>query len=471
MIRWLATITLLLGGAGVASAAPGTLSEAYLKEFAFLKAEKSALEKRLVEMDATAASRAGDAGAHLAALEGQLLSLRGKSDTLERELQDAEDARSSAREKGEAVAEVLDRARATLEAAGAALPPALEDGASGAQVASAVDQLFDGARALIERSSRVERSRGSFFSTDGTSVSGEVIRIGAVAAYGLGDSVQGALTSAGGGRLELWPEDTAGMARALAGGGRPDTLSIVLFESLEKPLHPRAKKTFVEYTSSGGAIAWVIVGLGALALLFIAIRSMILLRAGASPAARIAEIERLVASGQLRRAEALAARTGGSAARVLRAAIPELHRPRAQLEDVISEATGKEVVRIDRFGTWINVCAAVAPLLGLLGTVTGMIATFDVITELGTGDPRLLSGGISEALITTEYGLKVAIPALLLGSLLSARGEMLVSRVEQATLRVMNAFHGVAQLAPSVEEVTVEGSTAAGEDGAAPEAA
>ena len=58
-------------------------------------------------------------------------------------------------------------------------------------------------------------------------------------------------------------------------------------------------------------------------------------------------------------------------------------------------------------------CAGIAPLLGLLGTVTGMISTFDVITEYGTGNPRLLSGGISVALITTQLGLIVAVPLVL----------------------------------------------------------
>jgi biopolymer transport protein ExbB len=97
-----------------------------------------------------------------------------------------------------------------------------------------------------------------------------------------------------------------------------------------------------------------------------------------------------------------------------------------------------EAPHIERFGSAITVCAAVAPLLGLLGTVTGMIATFGVITEHGTGDPKLLSTGISEALVTTELGLVVAIPTLLLGSLLSARASALLATMERAALRIMN---------------------------------
>ena len=85
------------------------------------------------------------------------------------------------------------------------------------------------------------------------------------------------------------------------------------------------------------------------------------------------------------------------------------------------------------------VIAAVSPLLGLLGTVTGMISTFDIITEYGTGDPKLLSSGISEALITTKYGLVVAIPLLLAGNLLSSWGTRTKNDLERAALSIINA--------------------------------
>ncbi|MCA9546163.1 MAG: MotA/TolQ/ExbB proton channel family protein, partial [Myxococcales bacterium] len=84
------------------------------------------------------------------------------------------------------------------------------------------------------------------------------------------------------------------------------------------------------------------------------------------------------------------------------------------------------------------------------GTVTGMISTFDVITEFGTGNPKLLSGGISEALITTELGLVVAIPALLAGNLLNGWAERLKSGIEQGALALMNRAQ-VGEAAP-VEE-------------------
>jgi len=98
---------------------------------------------------------------------------------------------------------------------------------------------------------------------------------------------------------------------------------------------------------------------------------------------------------------------------------------------------------LNRFGSLILVVANVAPLLGLLGTVTGMISTFDIITEFGTGDPKLLSEGISIALVTTEVGLAVAIPTLLFGNILSGWAERIKDDMEKAALRAINTYQSV----------------------------
>ena len=86
----------------------------------------------------------------------------------------------------------------------------------------------------------------------------------------------------------------------------------------------------------------------------------------------------------------------------------------------------------------LAVFGAVAPLLGLLGTVTGMIETFRVITLHGTGDPKLMSGGISEALITTELGLAVAIPIMLLHTVLSRRVDHVIGDMEKQAVHLTN---------------------------------
>jgi biopolymer transport protein ExbB len=85
--------------------------------------------------------------------------------------------------------------------------------------------------------------------------------------------------------------------------------------------------------------------------------------------------------------------------------------------------------------------AAIAPLLGLLGTVTGMIDTFHVITQHGTGDPRMMSGGISEALVTTMLGLTVAIPIMLAHTLLNRAVDTRIGQMEEKAMALVNIVH------------------------------
>jgi biopolymer transport protein ExbB len=101
------------------------------------------------------------------------------------------------------------------------------------------------------------------------------------------------------------------------------------------------------------------------------------------------------------------------------------------LELKLDEAILRETPSLERGNTLIKVLSAVAPLLGLLGTVTGMIQVFQQITLFGTGDPRIMAGGISQALVTTVIGLCVAIPLLLLHSIVSSRSKSLVQILDE----------------------------------------
>lgn len=113
---------------------------------------------------------------------------------------------------------------------------------------------------------------------------------------------------------------------------------------------------------------------------------------------------------------------------------PELNR-----EILASIRLGQEFQATRHIGT-ILILAAVAPLLGLLGTVTGMIATFDVISQFGTGNARALASGISEALMTTQTGLVAAVPGMLLGGLLYQRARRLSGRMEIFCIRVQESL-------------------------------
>jgi len=109
------------------------------------------------------------------------------------------------------------------------------------------------------------------------------------------------------------------------------------------------------------------------------------------------------------------------------------------LELKMGEAVLREVPHINRHLPLLKIIAAVAPLMGLLGTVTGMIITFQAITLFGAGDPRLMAGGISQALITTVLGLSVAIPTLLLHNLVSGRAKAMTDILQHEAVAVVAA--------------------------------
>ena len=103
----------------------------------------------------------------------------------------------------------------------------------------------------------------------------------------------------------------------------------------------------------------------------------------------------------------------------------------------LDEAILRETPSIERGLITLAILAAVAPMLGLLGTVSGMIETFQSITLFGTGDPKLMSGGISQALVTTELGLAVAIPILLIHSALSSKSNRLIQILDEESAAIV----------------------------------
>jgi biopolymer transport protein ExbB len=111
-----------------------------------------------------------------------------------------------------------------------------------------------------------------------------------------------------------------------------------------------------------------------------------------------------------------------------------------ELEDLalrVEESILEELPRLERGQSLIKLFAAVAPLLGLLGTVTGMIGTFQSITLFGTSDPKLMAGGISTALVTTVLGLVVAIPMTLLYAVLNTRNKSIVYILQEQAAGVI----------------------------------
>ena len=146
--------------------------------------------------------------------------------------------------------------------------------------------------------------------------------------------------------------------------------------------------------------------------------------------------------GDLSRARERAESDGSPLGVVLTSGLRHSGLAREVIKESIEE-TGRHVVTdLARYLTLLGTIAAVSPLLGLLGTVIGLIHVFTVITAQGVGDPTVLAGGISEALLTTAFGMSIAIPALAMHRYFNAKVDRLVVEMEQAALRVVEIIRG-----------------------------
>jgi biopolymer transport protein ExbB len=197
-------------------------------------------------------------------------------------------------------------------------------------------------------------------------------------------------------------------------------------------------ETWVEHVKKGGAVMWPIFGMAGAAFL-VALWKWIFLtltrRANRSDVRRLLDA---VARRDHDGARKIAGELKGPTGAMLRAGAEHLSEPRELIEEVMYERMLESRLKANRFLPFVAISAASAPLLGLLGTVTGIMNTFKLITVFGTGDVKTLSSGISEALITTEYGLIVAIPSLLLHAYLSRKARSIGDEMEKNALAFMN---------------------------------
>jgi len=139
-------------------------------------------------------------------------------------------------------------------------------------------------------------------------------------------------------------------------------------------------------------------------------------------------------SSQLKNAEP---NTNNPLGRVLKVAKDNEDTDRETLELKLSEAIFKERPALESGLAFLKIISVVAPLMGLLGTVTGMINTFQAITLFGTGDPKLMAGGISQALVTTVEGLVVAIPTVLLHTIVSGRSRKVMHILQEQSAGII----------------------------------
>jgi len=168
------------------------------------------------------------------------------------------------------------------------------------------------------------------------------------------------------------------------------------------------KPTLIEKVKEGKEVGFVIIGLGVIGLLLALWRFIAL--TGTSSAVR-RQVKNINTPGN------------NPLGRVLKVYNESGDANTETLELRLSEAVLKETPQLNKALAFLKIIAVVAPLLGLLGTVTGMINTFQAIQLYGTGDPKLMAGGISQALVTTVLGLVVAIPMVFLHSIVSSKAK------------------------------------------------
>lgn len=190
---------------------------------------------------------------------------------------------------------------------------------------------------------------------------------------------------------------------------------------------------------------WIMVPLLILSLLALAIigeRLFSLRSARILPPDLVAALESDIERGDLSQARERAESDPSPLATVLASGLRNSGLQREIIKESLEE-TGRHVVAdLSRYLTLLGTIAAISPLLGLLGTVLGMIEVFSVITSQGVGDPSVLAGGISQALLTTAFGMSIAIPALAMHRYFNAKLDRLVVDMEQHALRMAEIIQG-----------------------------
>ena len=176
-----------------------------------------------------------------------------------------------------------------------------------------------------------------------------------------------------------------------------------------------------DHIKKGGKWIFPILLIGSLALTAAFLKWLQLLRIRALRPARLRRVIDAIQKGDFKLAKSKLGGKSNPASQALHRAIEMENNSSEDVEEALYEEYLRAKPRLERGLSWIAIAAATAPLLGLLGTVTGMIHTFKLINIFGTGDAKSLSSGISEALVTTEFGLVVAIPALILHAILSRK--------------------------------------------------
>ena len=418
-LLWVLGLYISIFAASVSSAQ--TLNDAYRAELIRLEAEKSVMRTALANSTSKAKRARATLVREIKSLSRQLTRLQAENNT--QETQVPHTSRLQSLQEQERNVERRTRQIETwLETHGVATPSVAtpEKSEDAPHQHPPLDEMMKAALEHVEEHGQLWlRPNQEYFGIDGVATVGPVLRIAEVGAV-LVDPQFRPLELASDGSLRLSPQRVEPSVEY----GKGRLVGALLFDPDD--IRPAATEAadWREWMNKGGTIMWVIGALAVLALLLF--------------------LERMSAYSRYVFRVWFAERRGPMApiagADWLLRAVAVIQTGRECTEELESQAAECLVQTqpiIRRGVSLLAVVAAVAPLLGLLGTVTGMIGTFAMITEHGTGDPRLLSGGISEALLTTQFGLMVAIPALIFQTTLYRCGDAILRRIERFAMKAL----------------------------------
>ncbi|XPV74710.1 MAG: MotA/TolQ/ExbB proton channel family protein [Desulfovibrio sp.] len=301
---------------------------------------------------------------------------------------------------------------------------------------------------------------------DGTSKQGTVTRIGTLGAIFQDETGKASfLRPDFGGKLEIISGDFNG-ARSNAKQflteitSSPFSVAPLDFSGGEVFKRFDEKSGFMTTLVNGGVLVWPILIVGFFGFILTAERVFTLSRIHTCPDCQMGKAMEWASKGNLKQCASCLGKKGNTpTCRVLKHVVLHSGGTLVSMEKGLQEAILQELPKLERFLPTINIFAAVAPLLGLLGTVTGMISTFQVITVFGTGDARMMSGGISEALITTQLGLAVAVPLTLMHHFLERKVDRMVADMEEKGTTLVSRIVASDQAKPEYKKGTTECST------------
>lgn len=200
-----------------------------------------------------------------------------------------------------------------------------------------------------------------------------------------------------------------------------------------------------ELISAGGWLMLPIILSSVVALAIVFERLWALRSSRVAPPNLLGQVWRWIKDGQLDAARLKSLRADSPLGEILAAGLANTRHGREIMKESIQEAATKVIHELERYLNTLGTVAAITPLLGLLGTVIGMIDVFTAVMVQGTGNTAVLAGGISKALITTAAGLTVAIPALFFHRFLVRRVDEMTVGMEQAAVQLLDWMHAASE--------------------------